>query len=544
MKRANVRLFTLVIAVLTIGVLTFSVAGATPTKDTLNVAVSASNLKTLDPYLAVGTQDRGAVDMIFNGLVRFKPGTMDPEKIQPDLAKDWTVSEDRLTWTFHLREGVQVQPFPGHPDGYELTSEDVVFSIKRAADPESSAYSGMYENVASVKAVDRYTVRLKLSKRIPSVLGLVTDYSGGFIVPKKAVKALGDGFSTHPVGTGPFKFDSYTAGQKIVLSGWDKYFRGKPKLEKVVWRYMPDVSSRLSGLRTGELDVIEGLRKQSWVEKVDRYEGTESVVFGPGETVTMHFNLTRSPLDKLKVRKAIAYALSRKTISNFYGKQIMTPMYASVPKNYLGGLTKKQVGEAGLLYEQDKEKAKQLLEEAGYSDGFSLEVVITQRGSYRKTLIVAQEELKELGIELNIKTIGHSAYHSQIRDDVNPVVIYVCARFPTANSLLTQFYHSSSIVTKPTAITNFSHYGSTDADGDGNIDNIDNLIDIARSAKSTAVQKTLWGEAQKEILSDLAAYPIGILGFSFAKANNVDWGYKLNSTLALTPQIKWNTKIK
>ncbi len=512
-------------------------------KQVLNVGVAASDLNTLDPHLAVGTQDRGAVDMVFNGLVRFKPGDMDPEKIEPDLAKSWEVSSDGLEWTFHLREGVQFHPFPGHPDGYEMTSEDVVFSIKRAANPEHSAYAGGYDNLESVEALDRYTVKLTLEKPVPSLPGLVSDYSGGFIVSKKAVEELGDDFTTHPVGTGPFVFDSYVPGQKTEFVRNEEYFRGEPILEKVVWRYMPDISSRLSGLRTGELDLIEGLRKQAWIEKVKNYKGVESVVFGPGETVTMHFNLTREPLDKIKVRQAIAYALNRATINSFYGDAITTTLYSPIPANYLGGLTREEVAEAGLLYEQDLDKARELLEEAGYPDGFELDVVITERESYQKTLVVAQEMLREIGVKINIKQIDHSAYHSQIRDDVNPIVIYVCARFPTANSILTQFYHSASIVTKPTAITNFSHYGDVDADGDGTIDNIDNLIEIARTAEDPEFQKTLWGEAQKEILDDAVAYPITTLGFSFAKKPGVEWGYELKSTLALTPQIKWNTKI-
>jgi len=498
----------------------------------LDVGIATPDLATLDPHLAVGTQDRGVVDMVFNGLVRFKPGNMDPAEIQPDLAKSWDVSEDGLEWTFHLREGVKFHPFAGYPDGYEMTSEDVVYSINRASSSETSAYSGAYSNVEEVMAVDDYTVKLVLDKPVPSLLGLVADYSGGFIVSKKACEELGDDFTTHPVGTGPFKFEEYVPGQKTVYTRNEEYFRGKPILEKVVWRYMPDISSRLSGLRTGELDLIEGLRKQAWIKKAEDYEGVEPVVFGPGETVTLHFNLTRSPLDNLKVRQAIAYALDRQTINDFYGSEIASPLYSPIPENYLGGLSKAEVEEAGLLYNQDLDKAKELLAEAGYPDGFKLDVVMTERESYSKTLVVAQQMLANVGIDINIKQIDHSAYHSQIRDDVNPLVIYVCARFPTANSLLTQFYHSDSIVTKETAITNFSHY-----------DNIDNLIGIARTAGNPEVQEVLWKEAQKLILEDLAAYPITVLGFSFAKNPGLEWGYDLESTLALTPQIKWDTKL-
>lgn len=512
-------------------------------KQVLDVGVAASDLNTLDPHLAVGTQDRGAVDMVFNGLVRFKPGSSNPDKLQPDLATSWEVSSNGLEWTLHLRKGVKFHAFSGYPDGYEMTSEDVVYSIKRAANPETSAYSGSYDNLGDVRAVDKYTVKLILDKPVPSLLGLVSDYSGGFIVSKKAAEQMGDDFTTHPVGTGPFAFENYVPGQKTVFVRNEDYFRGKPTLEKVVWRYMPDISSRLSGLRTGELDLIEGLRKQAWIDEVANYKGVEPIVFGPGETVTLHFNLTREPLDNIKVRKAMAYALNRQTINSFYGEAIATPLYSPIPANYLGGLTAQEVIDAGLAYQQNLEKAKELMKEAGYADGFELNVVVTERESYKKTLVVGQQMLSKIGVKLNLKQIGHSAYHSQIRDDVNPLVPYVCARFPTANSILTQFYHSASVVTKPTAITNFSHYGDVDADGEGTIDNIDNLIEIARTAANPEFQKMLWGEAQKEILSNVAAYPITVLGFSFAKKPTLNFGYELKSTLALTPQIKWNTKL-
>lgn len=534
--KTSVKIFTLVVV---LGFLVGAFVGPSAVAEeelvspqVLDAGIASSDLNTLDPHLAVGTQDRGAVDMVFNGLVRFKPGNMDPEMIEPDLAKDWGVSEDGLEWTFHLREGVKFHPFPGYPDGYEMTSEDVVYSLERAANPEASAYSGAYSNVQEVKAVDDYTVKLVLDKPVPSLLGLVADYSGGFIVSKKAAEELGDDFTTHPVGTGPFMFDQYIPGQKTVFVRNEDYFRGKPVLEEVVWRYMPDISSRLSGLRTGELDLIEGLRKQAWIEKVEEYKNVEPVVFGPGETVTLHFNLTRDPLDELKVRQAIAYALDRKTISDFYGSAIATPLYSVIPPNYLGGLTKEEVEDAGLAYDKDVEKAKELLEEAGYPDGFELDVVITERESYNKTLVVAQQMLAEVGVDVNIKQTDHSAYHSQIRDDVNPLIIYVCARFPTANSILTQFYHSDSIVTRDTAITNFSHY-----------DQIDELITEARVEADPDEQMRTWKKAQEMILEDVAAYPITVLGFSFAKKPGLEWGYDLQSTLALTPQIKWDTKL-
>jgi len=143
-----------------------------------------------------------------------------------------------------------------------------------------------------------------------------------------------------------------------------------------------------------------------------------------------------------------------------------------------------------------------------------------------------QEQLRRVGVQVQMDVIAHSAYHGQIRKDANPIVLYVCARFPTADPILRQFYHSKSIVTTPTAITNFSHY-----------DKIDDLIDRASRETETEKQKALWAEAQRKILEDAVAYPLCITKFVFARKDYVDLGYEMKSTLTLVDTIKWNTRI-
>ena len=231
--------------------------GLAASGDVLKIAFDAADLKTLDPHYAAATMDRAVVDMVFNGLVRYRPG--DITVFEPDLAESWKISDDGLVWTFHLRRGVMVHPYPGNPDGYELTSEDVVFSLNKAANPDTSAYAGEYTGL-TFEAVDRYTVRITLDRALSPALFLpkVADYAGGFIVPKAAYEALGEDFRTHPVGTGPFMFSDYVPTQKVVLVKNDRYFRGSPKLDGVEVWYMPDVNARLNGLLTGELNVIEG----------------------------------------------------------------------------------------------------------------------------------------------------------------------------------------------------------------------------------------------------------------------------------------------
>jgi peptide/nickel transport system substrate-binding protein len=152
---------------------------------------------------------------------------------------------------------------------------------------------------------------------------------------------------------------------------------------------------------------------------------------------------------------------------------------------------------------------------------------------YRRPMEQIQEQLRRVGINLKMDVITHSAFHEQIRKDVDPLVLYVCARFPTADPLLTEFYYSKSIVGTPTAITNFSHYNK-----------IDDLIERARVEIDPNKQKALWAEAQVKIMEDAVAVPLCITKFVFARKNYVDLGYEMKSTLTLVPTIKETTDIR
>ncbi len=220
-------------ALLAVSLALAGTAQAAP-KTTVSVSIFAQDIGTLDPDFAAGTQDRVPVAWIFNALTRFKPGTIDPKTLEPDLAQSWEESPDGKVWTFHLRHGVQ---FHG---GYgEMTADDVVFSYTKAANAATSAFAADYAQFQSVEAVDPYTVKITLKQPVPSLLGLVANYSGGFILSKKAYAERGDGFKRAPIGTGPFMFKSVAPSQSLELVANDAYFRGKPKITAISYRFMP-----------------------------------------------------------------------------------------------------------------------------------------------------------------------------------------------------------------------------------------------------------------------------------------------------------------
>jgi len=513
---------------------------------TLSIAFDAGDLKSLDPHRATTTVDRSTVDPMFNGLVRYPPGNQ--VNVEPDLAESWTVSADKKVWTFKLRKGVFFHPFPGNPNGYEMTSEDVVYSFKRAASPDTSTYAVDYTGL-NFESVDPYTVKITIEKPVSDTLFLakVANYAGGFIVCKKAIEAKGDDwFKTNPVGTGPFKFESYEPRQKVVLAGNSKYFRGEPVLKKVVVRFMPDVSSREMGLQTGELQIIEGLNEDKWVAKVATFKDVRTPTFGPCETQVLYFNMTKPPFNDLRVRKAFSYAMSREIIANFMGKNLAVPIYSpALAPPAPGALTKDEALKAGVVYDNNIEQAKKLLAEAGFPNGFKTEVVISELAtSYQKPMIAIQAIVKKAGIDLQLKVVDHASFHSLIRENASSIVYYACWR-PNVDVFLTQFFHSDSVVQKgKKPITNFSHYGLMDANGDGKIDSIDSIIEQARWELNSQKQDAMWKDVQIQLLKDVVAVPSIRLKYCFPMKSYVDLGHPLDwSWQTYSPQITEKTKI-
>ena len=499
----------------------------------LRMACKYGDAKSLDAHRAVGSQDRLVAALLFNGLVRYQPGNLSVDAIIPDLATEIpspkVLADGRQQWIFKLKHGVMTHPYEGNP-GYELTSEDVIYSYQRAAEPKRSSFSVDYSGM-TFEALDKYTVQVTVDKPLTAFLFLpkFANRGGGLIVAKKALEEKGDEwFKIHPVGTGPFVFQKYVPREKVIVVRNPNYFRGAPKLAGVEWYYMPSVSSREMALQKGELDVIEGPKEQVWAEKMMKVPGVVVDWMKSSETIIAHFNMTVKPLNLLKVRQAIAYAMNRKEFVALYGDKNSATIYSCVPVGrMLAGLTKAEVEKEDCMYEYNLSKAKKLLAEAGYPDGFSLDVFTSKSATYRRAYELLQAQLRRIGIDLKLSVVDHSTFHARIRQNLDPIVFYACMR-PNPDVILTQFYYSDSIVvTGKKAKTNFSHIGEIDADGDGKIDSVDNLIVKARVESDPQKQVELWKEAQLELLRKMASYPLISVGYIFARNPKVDYGFEL-----------------
>lgn len=486
-----------------------------------------TDLDTLDPAFGVVDGAYSVGSYIFNGLLRLPPGTLDFDNPEPDLAESWEISKDGLTYTFHLRKGVQ-----WHKGYGEVTAEDVKFTFDRLRDPKlGSPYGAKYGMIKEVKVVDRYTVQIMLKERSTFFLkDQVLAYQAGNIVCKKQGEKVGTrNLGLEVIGTGPFQFEQYTAKEKIVLTRNEKYFRGAPTLERVEIYFMPNTASRTLAFVKGDLDAIYGTRDSKWVKDVKK---TATVIVDAvplGSACDLHFNMTKKPLDNIKVRKALALTADRKLFAQYF-EGIYTEMASPVPPSYYAHLPKSAIpGE--LLYNYDLEKAKKLLAEAGYGGGFKLKAFSTDKPYYLAPLEICKEQWKPLGVDLEITVVDHTTFHANIRKDMNDVVIYYAGRPPVADSWLTQFYYSKSIIGKPGAITNFSHYGDVDADGDGKIDSIDSLIEEARGELNPERQKKLYYDAQLQLLKHVPSKPLHELTKVFARHNWFDPGVEIKGSM-------------
>jgi peptide/nickel transport system substrate-binding protein len=501
----------------------------------LRLGVNAADLATLDPHFASGTQDRTVVDMIFNGLVRYVPGNS--AEIEPDIAvaiPEPEIVDGKQVWTFELRDDVMCQPGPD-TEAYPLTADDVVYSLQKSADVDRSAFAGDYAGM-TVEKVDDHTVTITMDTPLSSTLFLpkIANYAGGFIVCAQPVEAMGDeAIKTHPVGTGPFMFESYTPQNSVVLTANDDYFRGAPKLGGVEVRYMADPNTRELGLQAGELDVASGVNEAQWVERINAEGNLIADIFGVAEPVWVNLNVTAEPLDDPLVREAIALAISRDEHAALRGAPVSELIGSVVPPQLPGGLTEEEATAAGVLHEQDIERARELLAEAGHADGFNMDLITSEMTDYSANYEVLQSELAEIGITINLTVVDHATMHAQIREDVNPIVIYVAYR-PNADVYLTNFFHSDSIVVEgESPITNFSHYSG-----------VDDLIEQARAETDLAAQEELWKQAMIQIQKDLAAIPLYVQSLVYARTPAVDYGHELVSSLALYPQITEQTTVE
>jgi peptide/nickel transport system substrate-binding protein len=361
----------------------------------IRVAVS-----TEPPSLDPTTNAAAVIDLLLHHNLYENLVQLDPQgNLHGQLAASWEVSSDQLTYTFHLREGIRFH------DGAPCDAEAVKASFLRLLDPRTAVPHPEYlEDIATIETPDPLTIEFMLRK--PSPAFLPTLALGDTVITRVAPDS---DLSSHPVGTGPFRFDRWQAGERLVLTRNPHYYlSGVPTLERVEFDFIPDPAAQLAALKAGDVDLVVDLAPEIAASLED--DPRFSIVSGPMNLVQiLAINTARPPFTEAGVRRALAYAVDRGAIIDLVDFGFGTPLGSHIPTAtpYYADMT--------WVYPHDPEKARELLTQAGHGNG--LEVTITLPGNYPlhvRTGEVIASQLAEVGIRARTEIVDWGTWLDRV----------------------------------------------------------------------------------------------------------------------------------
>lgn len=345
--------------------------------------------KSLDPH-ATNDQPSSRVNkQIYDTLVEQDVKM----ELQPGLAESWD-QVDETTWEFKLRQGVKFH------NGEELKASDIVFSLNR--EKESPNTSHIVGFIKEVEAKDDYTVVIKLEEPFAPILSHLA-HTASSILNEKAVTEAGDDYVNNPVGTGPFKFVSHDAGDKVTLEAFADYYKGAPKFKTLIIKNVAENATRTIGLETGEIDIAYDIEPNDFdvVKNNDRLELIDDESLS---TAYIGFNTQKEPFTDIKVRKALNHAVNV--------EEIIEVVLEGSGKPATGPINNKVFGYDDSLeaYNYDPEKAKALLAEAGKGEGFTTTIWTNDNAVRVKIAELVQAQLAEVGVKAEIEIVEWGAY--------------------------------------------------------------------------------------------------------------------------------------
>jgi len=450
------------------------------------VIAKAHDADGLDPHKAPALVSRQIFTLLYDRLVYMDPSG----EPRGWLAESWQVSPDGTEITFKLRQGIKFH------DGTEVDAEAVKFTFDRMRDPTlKSTAAAQFPGLTSVDVVDKYTVRFALQKPFAPIFNSLASPFGS-IIPPGAVQQLGDDFNRRPVGSGPFKFESWTPGTEIVFVRNPDYrsFRqdienpGAPYIDKVVFRIIPEEGTRSYAIQTGEVHLIPVAYAQA-----DALKKTPGVTLPPlekGHLININFiefNTRKPPFDDVRLRKAVGYALDPEEIVQTAYLGYATVNRTPLPTGVAG--YDPTIGER-YGYKRDLQRAKQLLAEAGYPDGMPFEVTLLSWTSpvTQRVAETIQAQLAEVGIKVKIDLMEAGTFLAKGKEGVQH---FDFMRTTWAEPLiLSRMFKGGGI------FTNFS------------LPELDELLDRAASTVDWEQRKLVLHDAQKYLLENALMIPL------------------------------------
>ncbi len=384
--------------------------------DTTGYLVAALNADIQTADVQKTSKDYEVPFNIFDRLVDVEVDADGNSKIVPSLAENWDISDDGLEYTFHLRQGVKFH------NGNDFTAEDVAYTFHRMLTVEGGVntefidqikganelLAGETDTLEGVEVVDDYTIKVTLKEPFAGFLASISS-PGVSIYDSEATEAAGDQFGMDPavtVGTGPFEFSSWSFNNQLVLTRNEDYWKGASKLPGVVIKIIPDTETQSMMFENGELDILD---LDYAADSVDRFTETypDQIVQGPRVGIvyfTMNFN--KEPFQDVRVRKAVQMSIDRQAILDaLYGGRGQVEQ-GIFPHGLIGF----NPDQEEIKY--DPEAAKALLAEAGYADGFDMEIAADSSASDTMTMAleIVSDQLAEVGIRAEIKNYDESTW--------------------------------------------------------------------------------------------------------------------------------------
>ena len=459
-------------------------AGAQPA-GTLIVALVAEPVN-LDPPQVTDLNSLRVSRRVVETLVAFAD---ESTQIVPGLAESWTISKDGLQYTFKLRRGIKFH------DGTPFNAEAVKFSIERQFNAEHPANKlGKYPfanyffgNVKAVEAMDESTVRFVLKEPRASFLAVLTAGAASIASPT-AVMKWGADYPSNPVGTGPFKFASWQRGQQVVLEKNPDYWRGAPKFDRVVYRSIVEDQARLTELLTGAVDVIVGV-PPDFVGQLASSPKANLMKQVGAHVWYLGINNQKKPFDDKRVRQALNYAVNKDAIVNDVLKGTGSPSSGPVLPGTWGA-------EPALrAYPYDPARAKKLLAEAGYPNGFTTTMWVPESGSGMQSPVamatVMQSNLKAVGVNVTLQTMEWGAFLAKLRSKEQDLfALSWMAGSEDPDMVMYPLLHSSQWTPNG---PNRALYKN---------DRFDDLLHQARQSTDQAKRAQLYREAQKILVED------------------------------------------